>query len=149
MQRRKRGRPPHGDLLTPTEWRVVHAVQHGLSYREIAARRGISRQAVKFHIANAVAKLGVGNRQGLRRWFRAPADSALNAQERLMTGQAKINALAQIARTVRDLKESQAWYGATLGLAHLYSFGPLAFFDLNGTRLMLSAQAEPAAESIL
>ena len=37
----RRGRPPHDDVLTPTEWRVVHAVQHGMSNREIAARRGI------------------------------------------------------------------------------------------------------------
>src|SRR5438552_19203510 len=54
--------------------------------------------------------------------------------------------LAQIARTVRDIKESEAWYGATLGLPHLYTFGSLAFFDCGGTRLMLSAQAP---ESIL
>ncbi len=26
--RSRRGRPPHEDVLTPTEWRVVHAVQH-------------------------------------------------------------------------------------------------------------------------
>jgi len=44
--------------LTPSEWRVVHAVQHGMSNREIAARRGISPDAVKYHVANAVAKLG-------------------------------------------------------------------------------------------
>ena len=52
--------------------------------------------------------------------------------------------LAQIARTVRDIKESEAWYGATLGLPHLYTFGSLAFFDCGGTRLMLSAQEKPA-----
>ena len=66
----RRGRPAHDDVLTPTEWRVVHAVQHGLSNRQIAARRGISLDAVKYHVANAVAKLGVRNRQGLRGWFR-------------------------------------------------------------------------------
>jgi hypothetical protein len=32
--RKRRGRPPHDDVLTPTEWRVVHAVQHGMSNRE-------------------------------------------------------------------------------------------------------------------
>jgi DNA-binding NarL/FixJ family response regulator len=53
--------------LTPTEWRIVHAVQHGLSNREIATRRGISAAAVKYHVVNAVAKLGVGTRQGLKR----------------------------------------------------------------------------------
>src|SRR6185437_9794875 len=57
----RRGRPPSEDVLTPSEWRVVHAVQHGLSNREIARRRGISVDAVKYHVANAVAKLGVNN----------------------------------------------------------------------------------------
>jgi len=52
--------------------------------------------------------------------------------------------LAQIARTVRDIKESEAWYGGALGLPHLYSFGSLAFFDCGGTRLMLSAQESPS-----
>jgi len=52
----KRGRPPHADLLTPAEWRVVEAVRHGLSNPEIAARRGISLDAVKFHVANVLQK---------------------------------------------------------------------------------------------
>jgi DNA-binding CsgD family transcriptional regulator/catechol 2,3-dioxygenase-like lactoylglutathione lyase family enzyme len=145
----RRGRPPHDDVLTPTEWRVVHAVQHGLSNREIAARRGISRDAVKYHVANAVAKLGVANRQALRRWFREPRHSALGRKEKAMTAAMELGVLAQISRTVRDVKESEAWYGKTLGLRHLYTFGSLAFFDCGGTRLMLSAQAKPAAESIL
>lgn len=57
--------------------------------------------------------------------------------------------LAQISRTVRDIKESEAWYGKTLGLRHLYSFGSVAFFDCAGTRLYLSASEKPGAESIL
>jgi DNA-binding CsgD family transcriptional regulator/catechol 2,3-dioxygenase-like lactoylglutathione lyase family enzyme len=145
----RRGRPPHDDVLTPTEWRIVHAVQHGLSNREIAARRGISRDAVKYHVANAVAKLGVANRQGLRRWFREPRHSALKRREKPMTDTLTLGALAQISRTVRDIKESEAWYGQTLGLKHLYSFGSLAFFDCGGTRLYLHAQEKPGAESIL
>ena len=147
--RTRRGRPPHDDVLTPTEWRVVHAVQHGLSNREIAARRGISADAVKYHVANAMAKLGVANRQALRRWFREPGHSALAAKEKPMTSTVKLGPLAQISRTVRDIKESEAWYGKTLGLTHLYTFGSLAFFDCGGTRLYLQAQANPAPESIL
>jgi DNA-binding CsgD family transcriptional regulator/catechol 2,3-dioxygenase-like lactoylglutathione lyase family enzyme len=146
--RNRRGRPPHDDVLTPTEWRVVHAVQHGLSNRAIAARRGISTDAVKFHVSNALAKLGLADRRALRRWFREPRSSALTGKERSMTT-IKLGALAQISRTVRDIKESEAWYGKTLGLRHLYSFGSLAFFDCGGTRLYLHAQPKPAAESIL
>ena len=145
---RGRGRPRHDDVLTPTEWRVVHAVQHGMSNREIAARRGISLDAVKDHVANAVAKLGVANRQALRRWFREPRGSALARKERSMTT-LNLGPLAQISRTVRDIRESEAWYAKTLGLTHLYSFGSFAFFDCGGTRLYLSATAEPGPESIL
>ena len=147
--RTRRGRPPHDDVLTPSEWRVVHAVQHGMSNREIAARRGISLDAVKYHVANAVAKLGLANRQALRRWFRVPGTSALRLQERPIMTTLTLGPLAQISRTVRDIKESEAWYGTTLGLPHLYTFGSLAFFDCGGTRLYLSAQEKPAPESIL
>jgi DNA-binding CsgD family transcriptional regulator/catechol 2,3-dioxygenase-like lactoylglutathione lyase family enzyme len=145
----RRGRPPHPDLLTPTEWRVVHAIQHGLSNREIAHRRGISLDAVKYHVANAVAKLGVANRQALRRWFRTPAGSALSQRTRSPMKNPTLGPLAQISRGVRDLKESEAWYGKTLGLRHLYSFGTLAFFDCAGTRLYLQVQEKPGPESIL
>src|SRR5215472_8394014 len=106
MPEKRRGRPPHDDVRTPTEWRVLHAVQHGMSTRTIAARRGISIDAVKFHISNAMAKLGLANRQALRRWFREPRSSALGRKERSMTT-AKLGPLAQISRTVRDIKESE------------------------------------------
>src|ERR1700722_12273396 len=58
--------------------------------------------------------------------------------------------IGQIARTVRDIKQAEDWYGRVLGLPHLYTFGNLAFFDCDGTRLMLSQGPEsPAPESIL
>lgn len=148
--RRPRGRPPHADVLTPAEWRVVHAVQHGMTNREIARRRGISADAVKFHVANALAKLGLENRQALRRWFREPGGSVLKHRSKTPMGtDLQLGALAQISRGVRDIKESEAWYGTTLGLKHLYSFGTLAFFDCNGIRLYLQQQEQPGPESIL
>jgi DNA-binding CsgD family transcriptional regulator/predicted enzyme related to lactoylglutathione lyase len=149
MPTSRRGRPPHEDVLTPTEWRVVHAVQHGLSNREIAARRGVSLDAVKFHVSNALSKLGLANREALRRWFRVPATSALRHTDQSTMTTTTLGALAQISRTVRDIKESEAFYGKTLGLPHLYSFGSLAFFDCGGTRLYLTAQERPGPESIL
>ncbi|MGB6605615.1 MAG: helix-turn-helix transcriptional regulator [Steroidobacteraceae bacterium] len=108
---RHRGRPRHDDVLTPTEWRVVHAVQHGLSNREIARRRGISLDAVKQHVANAVAKLGVVDRQGLRRWFAAPKRSALRAQENPVETTLQLGAIGQVSRTVSDIAAAQNWYG--------------------------------------
>jgi len=144
----RRGRPPHADVLTPAEWRTVHAVQHGLTNREIARRRKISVDAVKAHVTNAVAKLGLADRRALRAWFRAPAGSALVRRTTSMSTNEELGPLAQIARTVRDIKESEAWYRERLGLRHLYTFGSLAFFDLGGVRLMLSEQ-ELTGESIL
>jgi DNA-binding CsgD family transcriptional regulator/catechol 2,3-dioxygenase-like lactoylglutathione lyase family enzyme len=142
----RRGRPPHDDVLTPAEWAIVHAVRHGLSNARIAARRGISRDAVKYHVRNAVEKLGLRGRAELKRWTGVPKHSAfyrrLSTKENAMTTHDL--RLGQISRTVRDIDEACAWYGQVLGLKHLYTFGKLAFFDLGGTRLYLSAEAGAA-----
>src|SRR5579864_9292891 len=146
----RRGRPPHDDVLTPAEWRTVHAVKHGMTSREIAERRGISVDAVKFHVANAVAKLGIGNRKALRQWFRAPKGSALSRRENTVDAPLILGRIGQISRTVKDIERAQEWYGKVLGLPHLYTFGQLAFFDCGGTRLLLKQQGEVSAtESIL
>jgi DNA-binding CsgD family transcriptional regulator/catechol 2,3-dioxygenase-like lactoylglutathione lyase family enzyme len=144
---RRRGRPAHDDVLTPAEWRTVHAVQHGMTSRQIAERRGISIDAVKFHIGNALEKLGLANRKELKLWHRAPKNSALG--DRPMNAPWSMGSIAQIARSVRDIEQSQDWYGNVLGLPHLYTFGKLAFFDCGGTRLMLSQENSVVAESIL
>lgn len=147
---RPRGRPKHADLLTPSEWRTVHAVQHGMTNAEIARRRGISVDAVKFHISNALAKLGLADRKALRAWFRAPRDSAVSPARKTMENTLELGAIGQIARSVGDIAASEKWYRETLGLPHLYTFGTLAFFDCGGTRLMLSQSNDGAVkESIL
>src|SRR5688572_29339599 len=146
----KRGRPKHADLLTPAEWRTVHAVQHGMTNAEIARRRGVSVDAVKYHVANALAKLNLTSRRELRQWFRAPRDTALAAGRTDVDEDAKFGTIGQIARSVGDVQASEAWYRNVLGLPHLYTFGTLAFFDCGGTRLMLSQEKGGAAkESIL
>jgi len=122
-------------------------VKHGMTSRQIAERRGISIDAVKYHVANALAKLGLANRRELRRWHRVPKGGAL--KEAGMSTQLDLGPIAQIARSVRDIKQSQDWYGKVLGLRHLYTFGNLAFFDCAGTRLMLSQEAQVSSESIL
>jgi DNA-binding CsgD family transcriptional regulator/catechol-2,3-dioxygenase len=148
-RKRPRGRPPSADLLTPAEWRTVHAVQHGMTNAEIARRRGVSVDAVKFHVANALAKLNLRNRRELRAWFRAPDNSAL-ARRKPLKNSEKLTGVGQIARSVSDIQASEKWYREVLGLPHLYTFGTLAFFDCGGTRLMLSQEGAGAAkESIL
>src|SRR5262249_24260824 len=131
--RKRRGRPPHDDVLTPTEWKVAHAIQHGLTDRELAQRSGISRSGIKVHVANVLGKLGLADRKALRRWFRAPKGSALKQRGAQMkdtvVATPGLGAIAQISRTVRDIQQAEQWYGQVLGLRHLYTFGKLAFFD--------------------
>jgi DNA-binding CsgD family transcriptional regulator/catechol 2,3-dioxygenase-like lactoylglutathione lyase family enzyme len=146
---RDRGRPPHPDVLTPGEWRVVEAVRHGLGNRDIAARQGVSVDAVKYHVANALQKLGFSSRAQLRQWDGVRRDSRLHAQEQNMDQDLQLGAIGQIARTVDDIAAARAWYGEVLGLPHLYSFGDLAFFDCGGVRLFLSRGEPSASESLL
>ncbi len=144
------GRPRHDDVLTPTEWRIVDAVRHGMTNREIAARRGVSVDAVKYHVANAVGKLGLESRQALRHWRGLPKGSYWANREALMDSDMEIVGVGQVARSVADVAETEAWYRDVLGLKHLFTFGKLAFFDCGGTRLMLSQGEKLApAESIL
>jgi len=140
--RRSRGRPRHEDVLTPAEWRIAYAVKHGMTNRAIAERRGISVDAVKFHIANIIAKLGVNDRKELRQWFLAPKGSALSRRPLDMNTPVTLGQIGQIARTVKDIARAQEWYGQVLGLPHLYTFDRLAFFDCGGTRLMLTQSEE-------
>lgn len=148
-KKRPRGRPPSADLLTPAEWRTVHAVQHGMTNVEIAKRRGVSVNAVKFHVSSALAKLQLRNRRELRAWFRAPKGSALTGRKPVENS-VILTAVGQIARSVSNIEASAKWYREVLALPHLYTYGTLAFFDCGGTRLMLSQEGGGAAkESIL
>ena len=133
--RRDRGRPRYADVLTPAEWRVVEAVRHGMSNALIAKRQGVSSDAIKFHVANALQKLGFSSRRELKQWDGVRRDSHLFSQERKMS--LTLGLIGQISRGVRDIAEAKRFYGETLGLPHLYTFGNLAFFDCGGVRLFL------------
>lgn len=143
----ERGRPRHGDVLTPAEWRVVEFVRHGLTNRAIAERFGVSPDAVKFHVANALAKLGLASRKELRQWSGVRVESALKRKERGMAD-VSIGAIGQISRSASDIAAASAFYRDVVGLPHLFAFGELAFFDCGGTRLYLQ-QGEAKPESIL
>lgn len=144
-----RGRPPHPDILTPAEWRVVEAVRHGMSNPEIARRLGHSSDAVKYHLANAMAKLGFTRRAEIRHWAGVSRDSALHGKESAMTEPLALGPIGQVSRHVTDIAAATAFYRDVLGLPHLYSFGNLAFFDCGGTRLFLSEGEGASGDSIL
>jgi DNA-binding CsgD family transcriptional regulator/catechol 2,3-dioxygenase-like lactoylglutathione lyase family enzyme len=149
MTTRDRGRPPHPDLLTPAEWTVAECVRHGQTNPQIARRLGVSLDAVKYHVANALQKLGLESRAELRLWSGVRRDSNLFSQETDPMPDMTLGPLAQIARTVKDIAAARRWYGEVLGLPHLYSFGNLAFYDCGGVRLNLSEGEPNACESIL
>lgn len=134
---RRRGRPPHPDVLTPAEWRVVDSVRHGMSDRTIARRRGVSLDAVRYHVGNAKTKLQLASRAALRHWRGVPRGSAAARREEdpvTLT----LGPIGQIARRAEDIARAERWYRDVLGLRHLFTAGTLAFFDCGGTRLMLA-----------
>ncbi len=71
--RRSRGRPPHPDILTPAEWRVVEEVRKGRTNPEIADALDLSPNTVKTHVSSALAKLGFAHRDQLATWEGRPA----------------------------------------------------------------------------
>jgi catechol 2,3-dioxygenase-like lactoylglutathione lyase family enzyme len=122
-----------------------------MSGSQIAQRQGVSRDAVKFHAANALAKLGLASRAEVRHWRGVPAGSALTSPatptgDDMNTDTLRLGPIGQIARHVSDVARAEQWYGTVLGLPHLYTFGDLAFFDCGGVRLFLSAAEGEAAE---
>lgn len=144
---RGRGRPPHPDVLTPAEWAVLDLVRHGLRRSEIAERRGTSVDAVKYHLANIGGKLGVSARD-LRHWPGVPSTTALarTRNDRPMsqpTTAPPLGAIGQVSLHVRDVARAERFYGETLGLPHVFTFGDLAFFDAGGVRLYLHRKDEP------
>ena len=147
--RRERGRPPYSDVLTPAEWRVADKVRHGMTNRMIAERLGVSGDAIKFHVANILQKLGLSDRAELRRWDGVRLDSPLAHGRPGMEADGGLGAIGQIARSVQDIGAASAFYGEVLGLPHLYTYGTLAFFDCDGVRLFLSQGDGTSADSIL
>jgi DNA-binding CsgD family transcriptional regulator/extradiol dioxygenase family protein len=139
QSRRTPGRPPHPDLLTPAEWEVLDLVRHGMRRSEIARRRNTGVDAVKFHLANICGKLGVGTRD-LRDWPGIPGTSLMppgRPMDPMTTPQSRLGPIGQVSLSIREVARAERFYGETLGLAHLFTFGDLVFFDAGGTRLYL------------
>lgn len=54
-----------------------------------------------------------------------------------MTDSDALGRIGQVSLFVRDVARAEHFYGTTLGLPHLFTFGDLAFFDAGGTRIYL------------
>ncbi len=143
MTRRPRGRPRHPDVLTPAEWSVLDMLRHGMSRRQIAERRGVSLDAVKYHVENISGKLGVSGVAALRHWPGYPASSPMTRRNVPMpTNDLALGPIGQVSLLARDIARVETFYRDTLGLPHVFTFGDLAFFDASGTRLYFRAVPE-------
>jgi catechol 2,3-dioxygenase-like lactoylglutathione lyase family enzyme len=114
---------------------------------------GVSVDAVKFHVSNALAKLGFSGREELRVWDGIATGTALYRMrgDEMTTARSTESCmmLAQVARTANSVEDSREWYRDTLGLPELYTFPGLAFFDLGGVRLMLTEEGDDRQASTL
>ena len=133
-------------MLTPTEWRVLDMLRHGIRRAEIARLRGTSVDAVKYHLANISGKLGVGARE-LRHWPGIPTTTALARRRTASIMPAtstttRLGPIGQVSLSIRDVARAERFYGETLGLPHVFTFGDLAFFDADGTRVYLHRKDE-------
>lgn len=148
MTRRTRGRPPHPDVLTPAEWQVLDLVRHGLNRAQVASRLGVGVDAVKYHLANIGDKLGVRGIRALRHWPGYPATSPLARPTRtkepltMPSDTPGLGPIGQVSLDIRDVARAERFYGETLGLPHVFTFGDLAFFDAGGVRLYLHRKDE-------
>jgi DNA-binding CsgD family transcriptional regulator len=62
----RRGRPGYGNQLSPREREIADLAASGHTNRDIAANLYLSDRTVKYHLANAMRKLGVSSRRHLR-----------------------------------------------------------------------------------
>ena len=65
---RRRGRPPHPDILTPRQWEVLSLLRDGLTDLQIGRRLGSTRGGASWHVAEILGKLIVGSRQEAAVW---------------------------------------------------------------------------------
>lgn len=125
-----------------------------MTNREIAARQSVSLDAVKYHVSNALLKLGLPSKAALMKWDGVAKASARKAGGKAggkqVETQQEVVAIGQISRKVSDISAACSWFETMLGLKPLYTYGDMAFFDCGGLRLYLQQAAEGLeGESIL
>jgi len=118
---------------------VLDLWRHGLGRAEIARRRGVTALAVRYHLRNVASKLGVASHAALREWPGFPMTSPRKEHPMIAAQQLTIGPLGQVSMYAVDAARAEAWYRDVLGLAHVFTFGDLVFFDCGGVRLYIHA----------
>ena len=54
----------------------------------------------------------------------------------------RLGRIGQVSLSIRDVARAERFYGEILGLPHVFTFGDLAFFDADGTRIYLHRKDE-------
>ena len=138
MPGRGRGRPPHPDILTPAEQRVLEELRRGGTNVEIAVRLGRSTETVRTHIASMLSKLDLADRHELAAW-RQDRD-----RKRLL-------GLLALPPTLGSIGRPLVWVGVALGgLASLAVVVVLLVVFLvaaEDDRAVLSPPAGPGSSS--
>jgi DNA-binding CsgD family transcriptional regulator len=93
---KRRGRPPHPDILTPRQWEVLNYIRQGLSDQEIAERIDVSLDGAKYHVSEILSKLGVATREEAAAW-KPEAPRRLPVWQRAFAVAAMLAALAALA----------------------------------------------------
>ncbi len=128
-------------------------VRHGMTNRRIAALRRTTLDAVKFHLENIREKLGLPTRHAMRQWDGLPRhlNHRRNPVPANSAATVALGHIGQVSHAVKDIEKAVAFFRDTLGLKHLYTFGQLAFFDCDGTRLFVDAlpEAQGMGHSVL
>ena len=143
------GRPPSDDILTPSEWQVVHMVRHGMTNRRIAQLRGTTLDGVKFHLENIRAKLDLPDRRAIRAWDGIPRHHIFGRTTMPATDTPiALGRLGQISHTVGDLEPTVAFFRDTLGMTHLFTAGQLAPFHLAGPAPLVAPMGGAARDGV-
>jgi DNA-binding CsgD family transcriptional regulator len=155
--RRTQGRPPHPDVLTPAEWRVLEELRRGRSNPEIARELGISLNTVKTHVSSMLGKLGLAHRHELAAWRGEPAAVRDARREGVRPGSAADAVRAHWRRLVLALGVTGAALGGVaLLLLAMQGAGavppappiaPTATAQPEATRVVLARRAFTAAPS--
>src|SRR5690606_37574719 len=98
-----------------------------LRLRKSCSRPGFTRNRTMLNavMASSLSPLHAGGLYHQRR-------AGPRCREEKIMSDITIGPIGQVSRMVSSIPTAEAWYGGTLGLRHLYTFGRLAFFDCGG-----------------
>lgn len=74
VEKRGRERPPHPDILTPAEWRVLAGLRAGETNAVIAATECVSIHTVRSQVSSILGKLGAAHRRDFKTMEAAMTD---------------------------------------------------------------------------